>query len=149
MIWGFIRMRALLDINVLLALFDSGHTFHPRAMQWWSTNKGEGWASCPLTENGYLRIISQSSYPRPVRLADAALLLRIWAVPPLYEFWPDDVSILDAGMIDYTRLLSPKKITDVYLLALAVKHGGRLVTLDTGISVQAVRGASQAQLVVV
>ncbi len=142
-------MRALLDINVLLALFDSGHTFHSRAMQWWSANKGEGWASCPLTENGYLRIVSQASYPRPVRLADAALHLRTWAVPPLHAFWPDDVSILDAGTIDYSRLLSPKKITDVYLLALAVKHGGRLVTLDTGISVQAVRGADAAHLVIV
>ncbi len=142
------RMRALLDINVLLALFDSGHTFHPRATQWWSANKGEGWASCPLTENGYLRIISQSGYPRPVRLADAALHLRTWAVPPLHEFWPDDVSILDAEMIDYTRLLSPKKITDVFLLALAVKHGGRLVSLDTGITVKAVKGARAEQLVV-
>jgi toxin-antitoxin system PIN domain toxin len=142
-------MRALLDINVLLALFDSGHTFHARALRWWSANKDEGWASCPLTENGYLRIVSQASYPRPVRLADATLHLRTWAVPPLHAFWPDDVSILDAGMIDYTRLLSPKKITDVYLLALAVKHGGRLVTLDTGISVKAVRGAEAGQLVVV
>lgn len=142
-------MRALLDINILLALFDSGHLFHGRALQWWSANKNEGWASCPLTENGYLRIISQASYPRAVRLADAALHLRTWAVPPLHEFWPDDVSILDSGIIEYTRLLSPKKITDVYLLALAVKHGGRLVTLDTGISVQAVKGARAENLVVV
>lgn len=142
-------MRALLDINILLALFDSGHLFHSRALQWWSANKNGGWASCPLTENGYLRIISQASYPRAVRLADAALHLRTWAVPPLHEFWPDDVSILDSGMIDYTRLLSPKKITDVYLLALAVKQGGRLVTLDTGISVQAVKGAQTDNLVVV
>jgi toxin-antitoxin system PIN domain toxin len=142
-------MRALLDINVLLALFDSGHTFHPRAMQWWSANKGDGWASCPLTENGYLRIVSQASYPRAVRLADAALHLRTWAVPPLHVFWPDDISILDAARIDHTRLLGPKKIIDVYLLALAVKHGGRLVTLDTGISVRAVRGADAGQLVVV
>jgi toxin-antitoxin system PIN domain toxin len=118
-------------------------------MQWWSANKGDGWASCPLTENGYLRIVSQASYPRPVRLADAALHLRTWAVPPLHVFWPDDISILDAARIDHTRLLGPKKITDVYLLALAVKHGGRLVTLDTGISVQAVRGADAAHLVIV
>ncbi len=142
-------MRALLDINILLALFDSGHLFHGRAVKWWGESKASGWASCPLTENGYLRIVSQASYPRPVRLADAALQLRQWAVPPLHEFWPDDVSILDATRIDYSRLLSPKKITDVYLLALAVKHGGRLVTLDTGISVKAVRGAEEGQLVVV
>jgi toxin-antitoxin system PIN domain toxin len=142
-------MRALLDINVLLALFDSGHLFHRRALGWWSGNKADGWASCPLTENGYLRIVSQASYPRPAKLADAAVQLRAWALPPLHEFWPDDVSILDGALIDYSRLLSPKRITDVYLLALAVKHGGRFVTLDTGISVKSVRGARDDQLVVV
>lgn len=142
-------MRALLDINVLLALFDSGHLFHSRALHWWSENKAAGWASCPLTENGYLRIVSQSSYPRPAKLADAALQLRRWAAPPLHEFWPDDVSILDGALIDYSRLLSPKRIADVYLLALAVKHEGRLVTLDTGISVQAVKGARREQLIVI
>lgn len=141
-------MRALLDINMLLALFDSGHLFHRRALHWWSENKAAGWASCPLTENGYLRVVSQNSYPRPAKLADAALQLRTWASPPLHEFWPDDVSILDAARIDYARLLTPKKITDVYLLALAVKHGGRLVTLDTGISVQAARSARAEQLVI-
>jgi toxin-antitoxin system PIN domain toxin len=142
-------MRALLDINMLLALFDSGHLFHGRALRWWSENKADGWASCPLTENGYLRIVSQASYPRPAKLADAAVHLRAWAVPPLHAFWPDDVSILDGALIDYSRLLGPRKITDVYLLALAVKHGGRLVTLDTGISEQAVKGARKEQLIIV
>lgn len=70
-------------------------------------------------------------------------------MPPLHAFLPDDVTILDASLVDYTRLLSPKRITDVCLLALAAKQGGRLVTLDTGISVQAVRGARPEQLVVV
>ena len=142
-------MRALLDVNVLLALFDPGHLFHKRAREWWRENRDDGWASCPLTENGYLRIISLASYPRSIRLADAVQLLRIWAVPPRHEFWPDDISLLDATRIDYGRLLGPRQITDVYLLALAVKHGGRLVTLDRGISVGVVKGGAPDNLVTV
>jgi toxin-antitoxin system PIN domain toxin len=142
-------MRALLDINMLLALFDRGHLFHSRALGWWSRNKADGWANCPLTENGYLRVVPQASYPRPAKLADAAVQLRAWAVPPLHAFWPDDVSILDGALIDHSRLLSPKRISDVYLLAIVVNHGGRLVTLDTGISVEAVKGARREQLVVI
>lgn len=142
-------MRSLLDISMLLALFDRGHVLHDRARGWWRENMGPGWASCPLTQNGYLRIISQKSYPRPVHLPDALRQLKQWAVPPRHEFWPDDASILDASLIEHTRLLGPRQITDVYLLALAVKHGGRLVTLDTGIAVEAVQGARREQLVVV
>ncbi len=108
-----------------------------------------GWASCPLTQNGFLRISAQRSYSNPKPLPVALRLLHSLVAGSDHLFWPDDVSILDAGMIDYTRLLSPKKIADVYLLALAVKHGGRLVTLDSGISVEAVRGAEAGQLVVV
>lgn len=142
-------MRALLDVNVLLALFDPGHLFHRRAREWWGLNRAAGWASCPLTENGYLRIVSQNTYARPVRLPDALKLFRSWAVPPLHEFWPDDLSLLDADNIDYTHLLGPKQITDIYLLALAARNGGRLVTCDRGISIHAVRHATAENLVTI
>jgi toxin-antitoxin system PIN domain toxin len=142
-------MRALLDVNILLALFDSGHVFHGRARDWWRANRDLGWASCPLTENGYLRIVSQKNYQRPVRLPDALAQFRNWAVPPLHEFWPDDLSLLDAARIDYAHVLGPKQITDIYLLALAVKHGGRLVTLDRGISFAVAKGATSEQLVTI
>ena len=141
-------MRALLDVNVLLALFDKAHTFHPRARQWWAAEEEHGWASCALTQNGFLRISTQKSYPQPIRLPDAMMLLRAWAVPPRHEFWPDDVSILDPDIVESTRLLASKQIIDIYLLALAVRHGGRLVTLDRGISLAAVRGAGTEHLVV-
>ena len=140
-------VRALLDVNILLALFDKAHTFHAKTRQWWSINEEHGWASCPLTQNGFLRISTQKSYPQPIRLADSMVLLRAWAVPPRHEFWPDDVSVLDPDIVEATRLLAAKQITDIYLLALAVRHGGRLVTLDRGISIAAVRGASAEHLV--
>ena len=139
-------MRALLDVNMLLALFDPGHTFHARAQNWWAANERHGWASCPLTENGFLRIICQPSYARPVSFPNARHLLRNWAVPPRHVFWPDDISLLDTTVIDPARPLGPKQLTDVYLLALAVRHGGRLITLDRRISITSVRGATGEHL---
>ena len=140
-------MRALLDVNMLLALFDQAHTFHVRARTWWAANERHGWASSPLTQNGFLRIVSRPSYPRPVPLADALRLLAAWAIPPRHEFWSDEISMLDKEAIDHSRLLGAKQITDVSLLAIAVRHGGRLVTLDRGIPLAAVRGAMPDNLV--
>jgi uncharacterized protein len=142
-------MRALLDVNMLLALFDPAHVFHSKARAWWVANQAEGWASCGITENGFLRIVSHKSYANTVPLADALALIKRWAVAPRHAFWTDDVSILDTACFDHTRLLSPKQITDVALLALAARHGGRLVTLDRGISLQTVREATPEHLVVV
>lgn len=142
-------MRALFDISVLLALLDQDHLRHEHARAWYAREREHGWASCPLSQNGFIRIMSQRSYSSTRTIGDALTILRAATIRAEHAFWPDDVSILDAGLIDHTRLLAPKQITDVYLLALAVKRGGRLVTLDTGISVQAVRGAQAEHLVVV
>jgi toxin-antitoxin system PIN domain toxin len=142
-------MRALLDISMLLALFDTKHLHNRAAQAWWRDNRDHGWATCPLTENGFLRIVSQRGYSNPVAMADALAMLRGWAKPPLHAFWPDDVSLLDAAVIDHGRVLGPRQLTDIYLLALATRHGGRFVTLDRGISVRAVHGAEPANLVMV
>ena len=140
-------MRALLDVSMLLALFDPKHVHHSRAQQWWLTSKDHGWATCPITENGFLRIAAQKAYSNPIPLPDALSLLRRWAKPPLHDFWPDDVSLLDAAVIDHGRVLGPRQLMDIYLLALATRHGGRFVTLDRGLSVAAARGAEAANLV--
>lgn len=140
-------MRALLDVNVLLALFDPRHVHHGRAHAWWRGAKRHGWASCPITENGFLRISSQKAYQNPLPLADALAMLRQWAKPPLHAFWADDLSLLDTDVIDHGRVLSPRQLTDIYLLALAVRNGGGLVTLDRGISLHAVKGATPEHLV--
>jgi len=142
-------MRALFDVNMLLACFDAGHLHHQRAMRWWASNAASGWASCPLTENGFLRIISQASYVRPVSLPNAVLTLRRQIAEGGHEFWPDDLSVLDAARVNYSHLLGPKQITDAYLLALSVKHGGRLVTLDRGISFAVAKGATSEHLVTI
>ncbi len=142
-------MRALFDVNILLALLDQDHLRHDHARSWWASERRHGWASCPLTQNGFLRIVTQKSYLRPKGMADALAILTLATSRAEHVFWPDDVSVLNSTHVDHGRLLGPRQITDVYLLALAVQHGGRLVTLDRGISLAAVRGATAENLVFV
>jgi len=143
-------MRALLDINVLIALLDPDHTFHERAHAWWEVNGNSGWSSCPLTENGVVRIMSNPNYSRQLRLTPEDLVGRIteFASRTNHEFWPDDVSLRDALVFDQARIHSSRLLTDIYLLALSAARGGRLVTFDEGIPLSAVRSATTHQLVV-
>lgn len=140
-------MRALLDVNVLLALMDRDHIHHRMALAWWRGERGNGWASCPLTQNGFVRILCQRNYPRRRTAAEAMVQLQLQLTEPSHVFWPDDISIADDGIFDRGRILGPNQITDVYLLALAVKNGGRLVTFDRAISSAAVRGAETRHVV--
>ena len=142
-------MRALLDVNVLLALMDSGHVHHGPALAWWRNERDKGWASCPLTQNGFVRIVCQGKYPERPTAAQAIEQLRLQLAEPGHEFWPDDVSITETALFDRSRILGPKQISDVYLLALAVKNGGRFVTFDRSIPLRAVRGAEPRHLVVI
>jgi uncharacterized protein len=142
-------VRALLDLNVLISLIDDHHLHYVRAHDWWERNRARGWASCPLTQNGFLRILSQPSYNASVPLSEAFRLLREATGADDHTFWPDDISPLDDQRINRERILGPKQITDIYLLALAVKHDGRLVTFDRAIPIAAVRGAKPHHLVVI
>lgn len=140
-------MRALLDVNVLIALNDQGHIHHTLANQWMDQNIHLGWASCPLTQNGMLRIMSQTSYPNSQPLKVLIEILRRETQYEQHAFWPDDLSLLDDAIIDADKLLSPNQLTDAYLLALAVKNKGRLITLDKRIPLNAVNGASGKHLI--
>ncbi len=139
-------MRALLDVNVLIALLDANHVHHHAASAWLGANIDAGWASCPLTQNGCLRILSQPRYPNAVPLADAASRLADATAFPAHAFWPDDLSLLTPGCADWTRLFTGSQLTDAYLLALAVRHGGRLVSFDRAVPLKAVKGAEQRHL---
>jgi toxin-antitoxin system PIN domain toxin len=140
--------RALLDINVLLALLDSDHVDHLRAHEWLDREIDAGWASCPITENGFVRIVSQPRYPSPISPAEAIALLARATAETHHELWPCDVSLLDASVIDATRLHGARHVTDAYLLALATKRDGRLVTFDRSIPVSSVIGATEDHLTV-
>jgi uncharacterized protein len=140
-------MRALLDVSVLIALFDLAHVHHARARGWWTAHRSAGWASCPTTQNGFVRIISKPGYEHPVPMQTALAALATQLAQSDHKLWPDDISILDDQVFDRSHILGPNQITDVYLLALAVKNGGQLVTFDGRISRRAVRGAEAQHLV--
>ena len=142
-------MRSLLDVNVLVALFDANHSLHGPAMRWFDEHGDSGWASCPITQNGCVRVMSQPSYPERMPVATLVERLRQATSHRAHQFWPDDASILDAQAIDATRIHGPAQLTDVYLLAMAVARGGRLVALDQSIPLDAVRGAQRKHLVVI
>jgi toxin-antitoxin system PIN domain toxin len=141
--------RSLLDINVLIALLDLDHTHHREARKWLEVEAKQGWASCPITQNGCVRVMSQEGYPNPLPISSVIARLSVATQTSYHEFWPDDVSILDEAYIQADRVHGPKQITDIYLLALAVQHNGRLVTFDATIPISAVPSARKHHLHVV
>ena len=141
-------MRALLDVNVLVALLDRTHLHHRVATDWLAANVSRGWASCPLTQNGCMRILSLPSYRNAQSPSAVADRLGQATGNQSHEFWPDSVSVVEKGRLHWDRVLSSRQITDVYLLALAVARGGRLVTLDRSIAIEAVPGAVAKHLLV-
>ena len=140
--------RALLDVNVLLALLDADHADHRRARTWLTSRIAQGWASCAITQNGFVRIVSQARYPSPVPVATAIERLERATRTEHHAFWPCDRTIVDTGTFDRSRLHGPRQVTDAYLLARAVARSGRLVTFDRGVPLDAVSGATARHLVV-
>jgi toxin-antitoxin system PIN domain toxin len=143
-----LSVRALLDVNVLIALLDAGHLHHGLASAWLGDHQRHGWASCPITQNGCVRILSQPGYSNPLPTAEVIARLAEAAHHARHEFWPDATSLLDAQVFDRQRLLGPRQVTDAYLLALAVDRGGRFVTFDRRVPIDAVRGAQKRHCVV-
>lgn len=141
-------MRALFDVNVLIAILDAGHVSHRAAMDWLEEASQYGWASCPMTQNGCIRIMSNHKYPAPLPASLVAKRLEQAVVAPEHQFWPDDISLLGSLIFDWSYVLSSRHVTDMYLLALAVQNQGRLVTFDRRISLQAVSRAEKEHLYV-
>ena len=135
-------MRALLDVNVLIALLDRQHQHHAAARRWLEDNVQTGWATCAITQNGTLRIMSQPKYESPWQVSLVAEKLVEMTSRESHEFWPDTVSLLTPGVIDWRQTGGHKQITDLYLLALAAKNNGRFVTFDRHIKMSAVPNAS-------
>ena len=139
-------MRALLDVNLLIALLDAAHVHHASARAWLEAHIEQGWASCPLTQNGCVRILSQAAYPGAQPPAAVAARLAEAVATPWHAFWPDDLSLLEPRRVDWRQVLGSRQLTDVYLLALAVHHGGRLVTFDRTVPLAAVPNATPTHL---
>lgn len=144
-------MRYLLDVNLLVALIDPDHTHSNAAHSWWGKTGKSGWASCPLTENGALRILSNPNYSLTAKFTFNFLIGKLQDFVERYdhEFWSDDVSLRDDSMFLTDLIYGPRQIADIYLVALAVKNKGCFVTFDTGIPTSAVANVKSDSLFVI
>lgn len=141
-------MRALLDVNVLIALLDAGHVHHQRASDWLAHHLHHGWASCPITQNGCLRIMSQPAYPQALPIRAVADRLAQATATSAHLFVADDYSLLGADSLHWKHILGHRQVTDAYLLGLAVRHQCRFVSFDARISLSVVPGAKTEHLYV-
>jgi uncharacterized protein len=141
-------MRALYDVNMLIALFDVHHIRHRDAFTWHRKYGAAGWASCPITQHGFVRIMSHGKYPNPQPLFALIEAVARFSASPEHTFWPDTVSLGAISVLNRSYPLTSGKLTDAYLLSLAKENAGRLVTLDQHISIDPVLGARDANLVV-
>lgn len=141
-------MISLLDANVLIALFDPDHLHHTRAHAWLAQERSSGWATCALTQNACIRILSQPSYSGSLPIVDVAKRLRNATQAGDHHFWHDTIQSCDASVFDHSKMLTSKHLTDLYLLALCVANNGQLVTFDQGIQLQPVLKAEPRHLLV-
>lgn len=133
-------MTYLLDVNVLIALIDPSHVGHEAAHAWFAQTGSKSWATCPVTENGVLRIAGHPKYPNsPGSPALVAPIVRRLCGLPGHVFWRDDISLLTSDLVNIDEVKTPGQLTDTYLLALAAVNAGQLATLDRRLSPKAVR----------
>lgn len=138
---------ALLDVNVLIALFDPGHPNHNEAHHWFGTHRRRGWATCPHTVNGCVRVLSNPAYPSiTATIAEVIARLHSLCSASDHAWWADEISLLDGDLFRPGVIAGHQKITDVYLLGLAVRKNGTLVTFDRSIPHKAVIGADRCHL---
>ena len=138
-------MTFLLDVNVLIALIDPTHVGHDAAHNWFGEVGAASWATCPLTENGVIRVVGHPKYPNSAGspAAVAPFVARLCSLPG-HVFWEDDLSLVASDLVDVDQIMTPGQVTDAYLLALAVANKGQLATFDRRLSTRAVRGGRTA-----
>ena len=128
-------MTALLDVNVLLALAWPNHVHHDSAIEWFMDNQASGWATCPITENGFVRVSSNPHFT-PEHKAPEEAMLQLERMTALegHEFWSDSFSLTEPERVERSQLQSHDRVTDAYLVALAIDRSGNLATFDRGIA---------------
>lgn len=137
--------RYLLDVNVLIALIDPAHIQHDQVHEWFGRVGRRAFATCPITENGLLRIVGHPKYPNcpgpPSAVASALSAIRDL---PGHAFWPDSISLVNSGLADPLLLSSHSRVTDSYLLALARANKGKLATMDQKLTTEVVAEGKSA-----
>ena len=124
----------LLDTNVL-ALSWPSHKSYSVAQRWFERNANEGWGTCPLTECGFVRVVSNPAFsPHALSVSEALRLLTSNLNHPMHQFFPDDLNLLAALKGTLQSITGHRQITDAYLLGLAVHHKSKFATLDRGVA---------------
>ena len=141
---------ALLDVNVLLALSNPKHTHHEIAHDWFADHHERGWATCAITQNGFIRVLSNTAARAGIfRPAEVVDLLRRFCSAKEHVFWPDEVSLTDSTLFNASLIRGYRQVSDVYLLGLAKKMGGYLATFAAGIPLTPVSGATRDTIAVI
>ena len=140
-------VRILPDVNLWVALLDEAHVHNSKAQALMKRSRLRI-ATCPLIENGVLRVLNLPSYSSFGAPGFQAVRDKLDAILRTldHEFWPDDVSLRTDALVDWSRVLGHNQITDVYLLALAVAHDGCLATFDHRVALSTVPDAKKAHL---
>ena len=133
-------------MNALIALVDSDHVSHTVMTRWFRQSHRAGWATCAITENGMVRVLSQPSYASgrrtPAEVIEVLTALKS-AFEESYEFWNDDISLSDSAIFDTALIGGSRQVSDAYLLGLAAKRSATLVSFDRSLPWQAIRGGSR------
>lgn len=141
---------ALLDVNVLVALANPDHIHHDAAHDWFADHHDGGWATCPLTENGFVRVLSHPQLGTRVERPETLIaMLDRFRRHEHHHFWPEHVSLTDQRIFNRAFIAGPRQLTDIYLLGLAINRKGLLATFDRTIPVGAVLGATKSSLSVI
>ncbi len=141
---------SLLDINVLIALAWPNHEHHHAAHKWFATLASEQFATCPITQCGFVRISSNPKIiTEAVSPAAAIASLQRMTAHPNHVFWEDNIELCDATFIPHNRMRGYRQVTDTYLFGLCLKRGGRLATFDSGLQSLAVSEKERACVVVI
>lgn len=141
-------MIPLLDVNVLIALFDPQHQHHAVASDWFIRTHKSGWATCPIVQNGFVRVVSGHAYPNRITPTDAISRLRSAVSSPQHRLMVEDITITDAARFAAIQVMTPKQVTDLYLLGLAVRHDVTFATFDRAIPMGNVVGVEARHLTI-
>jgi len=136
---------SLLDVNCLIALLDLDHVHHATMERWFQSYAAEGWCTCPITENGLVRVMSLAKYPSgrrsPSQVIERLQMLKTGHRSSCH-FWPDEISLTDASLFRWEFITGSLNVTGAYLLGLAAKHGAKLVSFDRTLPWQAIRNGT-------
>ncbi|HSG39803.1 MAG TPA: TA system VapC family ribonuclease toxin [Thermoanaerobaculia bacterium] len=123
-----------MDVNVLVALAWPNHEHHEFAVGWLEENQAAGWATCPVTQSGFIRVSSNArAIPGAKSPHQTISLLREMVSLPHHVFLPDDTSLVSSEFVTFQKVMGYRQVTDAHVLGIALRHGAALVTFDRSI----------------